>query len=270
MTTAFVLSGGGARGAAQVGLLRALSEQGIRPDLVVGSSAGAVNGSWFALHPDRLDDLWDVWRGLTKRGVFPGTVAGSVYQFVRYGHVHRIDSWREILEAHYGRERFEHAEIPLVAVTVRLADGRAVAHSSGPIAPVLCASTAVPGLFPPQLLNGERHVDGAVVEFLPVPTAIRFGARRIYALDLSDFQTGVGVTSGVLDRTGQIASTTWAASVIETARQRGVMVTRLRPPLGDIFDGRDFGHTERLIEAGYLYGRQVLAGDVRERFVVGG
>ena len=86
MPVVFALSGGGARAAAQVGVLRALAERDIVPDLVIGASAGAVNGAWYSLFPDGLDDLETVWLGLTKRRVFPGGVARNGYHLIRHGH----------------------------------------------------------------------------------------------------------------------------------------------------------------------------------------
>ncbi|HEV3311996.1 MAG TPA: patatin-like phospholipase family protein, partial [Chloroflexota bacterium] len=176
MPVAVALSGGGARGAAQVGVLRAFDEFGIRPDMVLGASAGAVNGAWYALRPGRLDDLAGVWLGLSKRGVFPGTPAHYAYNLARHGHVHRIESWAGILRKSFHDALIEEAVLPLTVLTVRLADGKVMTHDAGPLVPALMASTAAPGVFPPQRLGGELHVDGAVVEFLPIPTAVRQGA----------------------------------------------------------------------------------------------
>jgi predicted acylesterase/phospholipase RssA len=245
-------------------VLRALIEEGIQPDLVVGSSAGAVNGAWYALNPDGLDDLETIWRGLTQKRVFPGTVANYGYNLLRHGHIHRIEPWGSILDAHYGDKLFEATLIPFVAITVRMSDGAVVPHDRGPISPVLKASTAVPGLFPPQDLNGELHIDGAVVEFLPIPTAVRYGATRIYAVDSSHFPAD-GTAETAIDRAGQIAASAWVNLVLERARAAGVNVTRFRPPLGSLYDGRDFRHTERLLRDGYSHARQILAAyrDVR-------
>ncbi len=259
MTSAWVLSGGGARAAAQVGMMRALLEAGERPDLIVGASAGAVNGSWLALNPDNLDDLERVWLSLRTRKVFPGRAPTHAYNLLRHGYVHRIHAWRNILLRHFGEATFEDAVIRLVAVTVRLADGSVATHASGPVLPVLLASTAVPGLFPPQEIDGQVHVDGAVVEYLPVPTAVRLGADTMYAFDCSDFPEGDGRIGAAMDRGGQIAATAWVRLVLQNAAHQGVSVTHLRPPLGPIYDGRDFSQTRRLIDGGYDYVSRVLA-----------
>lgn len=258
-SVAIALSGGGARGAVQVGMLRALIERGIMPDMVIGASAGAVNGAWYALHPDRLDALEGVWLSLTRRGVFPGTIAHNAYNFMRHGHVHRSTSWQRILRNSFGEERIEDAPVPLTLLTVRLADGEVIRFQSGTVVPVLMASTAVPGLFPPQRLNGDIHVDGAVVEFLPIPTAVDMGATRIYALDCSAYPEGDGRSGLTMDRAAQIAATAWVRLVINEAHTRGVEVIRLRPPLSEVMDGRDFSQTRKLIRSGFEYASSVLA-----------
>jgi NTE family protein len=261
---AFVLSGGGARAAVQVGILRALIEGGIKPDMVVGASAGAVNGAWYALYPDRIDALEEVWLGLTKRGVFPGTPAHFAYNFIRHGHAHTINSWTRIVTRHFGQRRFEDAVVPLAALTVRLSDGEVEVWDRGPIVPVLAASTAVPGVFPPQMLNGKLHVDGAVVEFLPIPTAMRRGAGIIYALDCSAYPDDDGTRGMAMDRAAQIAATAWVRLVTERARAAGVVVHPFRPALGFLNDGRDFRQTTRLIDAGYDCAQRVLRAAAKE------
>lgn len=259
MTVAFALSGGGARAASQVGVLRALVERGIQPDLVVGASAGAVNGAWYSVFPDGLDDLAGVWLTLTKKGVFPGHVTRHGYNLIRHGYLHSFQAWGRILDAHYSHMRFEDAPIPFVALTVRLSDGQVVAHDNGLITPVLKASTAVPGLFPPQPLADGLHVDGAVIEFLPIPTAIKRGATHIYAIDSSAFPEWDGIEASAMDRCGQLAATAWVDLVVEQAMTKGISVTRLRPPSSRIHDGRDFRDTRRLMDDGYEYALAMLS-----------
>jgi NTE family protein len=256
---AFVLSGGGARGAAQVGMLAALHERGIAPALVLGTSAGAVNGAWYALYPHRLDELERVWRTLRTKMVFPGTPLHAAYNMLRYGYAHRVDGWARMLVEHFTDTRLEDAAIPLGVVAVRLADGEVTVFESGPIVPALLASTAVPGLFPPQRINGVLYVDGGVVEFLPIPSALKRAVTTIYALDCSDYPPGDGSKGLVVDRCSQIAATAWVRTVVAAAQAAGCQVHLLHPPLGDLDDARDFRHTARLIETGYEYARAALA-----------
>src|SRR5579864_7051099 len=84
----YAFSGGGARTAVQVGMLRALTEAGIRPSLVAGTSAGAVNAAWFALFPERQDRLEEIWLELRTRDIFPGGRLRILYNLARKGYVH--------------------------------------------------------------------------------------------------------------------------------------------------------------------------------------
>ena len=140
-----------------------------------------------------------------------------------------------------------------------------IAHDRGPISPVLKASTAVPGLFSPQPLDGELHVDGAVVEFLPIPTAIQRGASHIYAIDSSDFAGAPHSTRTAIDRCGQMAASAWVHREIHHATRQGVSVVHLRPPVGDMTDGRDFSQTARLLRTGYEHAVEQLARSVETR-----
>ncbi len=260
MSTALVLSGGGSRAAAQVGMLRAFHERGIQPDVIVAASAGAVNGTWYSLHPEQLSELERVWLALTRKQVFPGTVATFAYNFLRHGHIHSIKGWQRVLTAAFGNSRFEDCRIPMVAIAVRLADGAVVPFESGPVVPALLASTCVPGLFAPRYLDGSWFVDGAVVEYLPIPTAVARGADVIYAFDCSDYPEGSGIDGLAMDRSGQIASTAWVKLVVAAARAKGCEVHHLRPHLGPLHDARDFTHSARLIAEGYQCATAYLEG----------
>lgn len=237
-------------------MLRALQERGITPSLVLGSSAGAVNGAWYALYPQRMDDLERVWLTLRTRTVFPGTPLQVGYNFFRGGHAHHVGNWHRILLQHFSGCRIENAAYPLGVVAVRLSDGAVTVFNHGDVVRTLLASTAIPGLFPPQSVDGELYVDGGVVEFLPIPGAVARGADVVYALDCSDFPEGDGTAGLTVDRCGQIAATAWVERVVANARATGVRIHLLRPPLGNVLDGRDFQHSARLIAAGYEYARQ--------------
>src|SRR5690242_5332103 len=91
----FALSGGGARGATQAGALRALTEAGIWPTVVAGTSAGAVNAAWLALYPDRLDRLHEIWLRLRMKDVFPGGRTRMLLNMTRRGYVHHAGMWEE-------------------------------------------------------------------------------------------------------------------------------------------------------------------------------
>ena len=153
MTTAFVLSGGGSLGAVQVGMLQALADHGIEPDLLVGTSAGAMNAAWVAGHgtsAESLAGLAEVWAGLRRRQVFPIDVRTALRGLL--GHSPAVTSplgLRELVTACAGITRLEDAEIPLHLVTADLLTGKTVLVSSGSLVDGVLASAAIPGVFPP-------------------------------------------------------------------------------------------------------------------------
>ena len=186
--TAFVLSGGCSLGAIQVGMLQALLESGIRPDLLVGTSVGAINAAWIAGRPDRTGahDLGEIWRGLRRQDIFPlSPWAGALGLLGRSNHLVSNSGLRSVLEQHLPYARLEDAEVPVHVVTTDLKTGRAVVLSSGPAVPALLASTAIPGVFPPVTIGRRDLVDGGVANHTPVSAAIELGATRIYVLPIA-------------------------------------------------------------------------------------
>lgn len=182
---AFVLSGGGSLGAVQVGMLQALTASGVRPDLLIGTSVGALNAAWMGFWPDHDGalELGDVWLGLRRHDVFPlSPWSGARGLFGRSNHLISNSSLRTILEAHFRDVRLEEASVPVHVVTTDLKTGRAVTLSTGPAIPALLASTAIPGVFPPVAIGRRDLVDGGVANHTPITNAIELGATDIYVL----------------------------------------------------------------------------------------
>ncbi len=186
MTTAFVLTGGGSLGAVQVGMLQALAAHGIEPDLLVGTSAGAVNAAWVAAHGTSsasLDGLAGVWARLRRRDVFPldgrTLLRGVLGQSTALCSPRRLE---QLIAASAGIRTLEETRIPVHLVTADLLSGQAVAISSGPLVAGVLASAAIPGIFPPVLRNGRRLVDGGVADQTGVTQAVELGATSIFVL----------------------------------------------------------------------------------------
>ena len=157
MTTAFVLSGGGSLGAIQVGGLRALHEAGITPDLIVGSSAGAVNGGWLAGRPnlEGVLALATMWQGLSRAEVFPARpLLGLSGVLGRRRNVVPDRGLRRFLTAGLGFERLEEAPVPLAVVATDVLSGDDVLLSSGNAVEAILASCAIPGDLP---AGGDRR-----------------------------------------------------------------------------------------------------------------
>lgn len=182
--TAFVLPGGGVMGIIQVAQLEALLRAGIVPDLIVGTSVGALNGAAIAANPgfDGVDALRDVWMSLTAEDIFPGSRASRIWRILRHGdHLHPNDGIRALVQQVPVRS-FEELHIPLSVCAANLRTGGEHWFTSGPLAPAILASTAIPGVFPPVHINGEMFVDGGVVNNVPVSRAVELGASTIYVL----------------------------------------------------------------------------------------
>lgn len=182
---AFVLSGGSSLGAVQVGMLQALTEAGIRPDLLIGTSVGAVNAAWMAGQPDHegAQKLGEIWLGLRRQHIFPiSPWVGAAGLLGRCNYVIPNTNLRTVLERHVPFERLEEAAVPLHVITTELKTGRAAIMSSGPAIPALLASTAIPGIFPPVTIGRRDYVDGGVANHTPITAAIELGAKEIYVL----------------------------------------------------------------------------------------
>jgi NTE family protein len=184
---AFVLGGGGVFGAYEVGMLRALFEVGIRPDLVVGTSIGAVNGALVAADPGpgMIDRLAEVWTSIGAEGVFSGSVLGRISTLVRSRTaLHGNEGLRRLLDEHLPIALIE--DLPVRFQCVGAAGGGAAGgwFSHGPITSAVLASCAVPGLLPPVEIDGVHYVDGGLVNSIPVGRAVALGARTIYVLQV--------------------------------------------------------------------------------------
>jgi NTE family protein len=183
--TAFVLGGGGHLGAYEVGMLRALLEAGIEPDLVLGASVGAINGAVLAAGPgpEAVTRLETLWTGLNSGGVFEGGVFARLGTAARTRtHLYSNAVLREMLEADLPVARIE--ELPVRFQCVAASIERAAEHwfTRGPIVEAVLASCAVPGLLPPVAVDGEHFLDGGLVDSIPVGRAVALGARTIYVL----------------------------------------------------------------------------------------
>lgn len=186
---AFVLGGGGNLGAVQVGMLRALLEHRIVPDLVVGCSVGALNGAAFAQEPNfvgiaRLEQLWQTLEG---KDVMPSGWFTAVHLARRGVSVRDNTRLRRVIEGILAADRFEDLQIPFQCVATDLVAAKEVWFDRGALLEPILASSAIPAMFPPVDIDGVRYLDGAVVNDIPVSRAVALGARRIYVLHVGSF-----------------------------------------------------------------------------------
>ena len=186
VTTAFVLSGGGSLGAVQVGMLQALAAHDVRPDLLVGTSAGAVNAAWVAGHgmsPDSLGELADVWTGLRRGDIFPVDPRQMLRGLLgRSPGVASDASLRRLVRAHATIDDLRQARVPTHLVAADLLSGHQVLISAGDLVDGVLAGAAIPGILPPVERAGRHLVDGSVALHAGVSKAVDLGATVVYVL----------------------------------------------------------------------------------------
>lgn len=187
MTTAFVLGGGGVLGAVEVGMLRALFERDVTPDLVLGTSIGAMNGALVAREPDAavLPRLTELWSGASDVGRELGSPLRTVRTAVTSGtHLYDAEPLARRLAAELGDLTFE--ELPVTFQVCAASIERSAEHwfADGRVVDAVMASAAVPGLFPPAEVGGEHYLDGGIVNSVPVGRAVELGATRVFVLQV--------------------------------------------------------------------------------------
>jgi NTE family protein len=216
------LGAGVARGWAHIGALQELEAIGIRPDVVVGASIGAVVGGCFAA--GKLAALEHFARSLTKRNVF-GFIDVS---FSGRGLIGG-DRLRNRLESALGETRIEELPVRFAAVATEIGAGHEVWLKSGPLVEAMRASYALPGLFEPVRVNGRWLFDGAIVNPVPVNVARALGADRVIALSIGSEGAGRGATLAdpiVMDPPGDEPQEPRASGVIDSLRRRGLWLRR--------------------------------------------
>ena len=212
--TAFVLGGGGVLGAVEVGMLQALMELGVRPDLVVGTSVGALNGALVAHdpRPEVVVELRAMWQMAFSEGrVYRDGPVRQLRRAARTGtHLHSSEGLRRALQRALGDARFE--DLPVHFECCAASIERAAEHwfTSGPVVEAVVASAAVPGLLPPAEVDGEHFLDGGIVNSIPVGHAAALGAERLFVLQV-----------GRIDRPLQVPKRPWEVARVsfEIARR---------------------------------------------------
>jgi NTE family protein len=264
MTTAFVLSGGGSLGSIEVGMLLGLAEAGIVPELVVGTSVGAVNGGWVAARPDvvGIRQLADVWRGLSRKDVFPTRPVTGLLGFLGVrSNLVPATGLRRLLKDHLAYARLEDAPIPFHVVATDVLTGRDVLLSSGNAVDAIAASAAIPAIFPTVKVNGRELFDGGVVNNTPLSHAVALGAETIWVLP-----TGYACALPQPPR-GALAMALHALNLainqrlaLDVAAFEGKVELHLIPPLCPMtVSPADFSHSVELIERSHTATRKWLA-----------
>jgi NTE family protein len=198
MTTAFVLSGGGNRGPIEVGALQSLLEHGIRPDFIVGTSAGSINSAFLASRGADLaaiPGLAGAWRTATAAVAYPGGIPSAVWRVLRgRDSLFSSDGLRKLIEDNLppGVTTFGDLRCPLYTTATDLRSRRLYLFGEDKAAPLVdavLASASMPGIHPPVHYHELELVDGGIIATTPIGIAIEKGANLIYALNLGGDDT---------------------------------------------------------------------------------
>jgi NTE family protein len=185
-TVAFVLSGGASLGAIQVGMLHALYERGIVPDVIVGTSAGAMNGAFIASRPQTVataDALASVCRDLKRGQVFPLNPITGLLGFLGVrDHLVPASGLRRLISRNIQHGQLEDLPIPLHVVAVDVISGEELRLSHGSVVDAVLASVAIPGVVAPVRWEDRTLMDGGVANNTPISHAVELGAEQIYVL----------------------------------------------------------------------------------------
>ncbi len=268
---AWALSGGGNRGPVQVGAMRALFEAGITPNMLIGSSAGALNSAFLATDPtpSGVQRLSQIWLNTKSSDILPGNFLTYIWNVITGAD--GLNSNAAV--ANYvarnipsGIKTFGDLKIKLYITTADIETAQLYLYGDDPTAPLIDAvlsSSALPPVWPPVVLKGHQYVDGGVVANVPISVAIDKGADTIYALDLEG-----GAPYPVVHGVYNVASRTITVLVYQQLLRdleraiRFSKVTLHHIYLGDIFKGiplQDFSHTAEMIQRGYDRTRDYLA-----------
>ena len=253
MPTAFVLSGGGNLGAVQVGMLQALADRGIGPDLLVGTSVGAINAAFLAAGPSpaRIEELARIWVATRRSDIFPASPRAAVRAVTG-----RVNSFvdprplRRLLERTLAYGRIEDACWPLALVATEVTTGAEVVLRQGNVVDAVMASAAIPSVFPPVELDGHVLMDGGVVNNTAISVAGSLGADVIYVLPTGYACALPHPPASVLGMALHAVSLAIQRRLVaDTAEWQHRCTLRVVPPLCPVSVWpTDFSHTAELME----------------------
>lgn len=269
--TAFVLSGGASLGAIQVGMLRALYERGIAPDMIVGTSAGALNGAFIASRPqtpETADALGAIWRDLRRGQVFPVSPFTGLLGFLgARDHLVPDSGLRRLIARHVERDSLDELPLPLHVVAVDVMTGEELRLSSGSIVDGVMASASIPAVLPPVAWADRELMDGGVANNTPISHALELGAEQVYILPTGHACALEEPPRGALGMALHAISLLTHRRLIddiEKHRDDATLIV-LPPPCPLAVQPIDFGQAGTLIERGYADACEFLDSGGAER-----
>jgi NTE family protein len=268
---AFVLSGGASLGAVQAGMLRALYERGVAPDLIVGTSVGAINGAFIASRPptpETADELAEIWRSVRRGQVFPLRPLGGLLGFLgSRDHLVPQSGLRALVADHLEHQPLEQMPIPFHVVAVDVVTGEELLLSDGPTLAAVLASAAIPAVLPPVAWEDRGLMDGGVANNTPISHAIQLGAREIYVLPTGHacaLEEAPGSALGMALHALSLLAHSRLIADIELHRDRAKLVV-MPPPCPLSIQPIDFAHADELIDRSLADSRRFLDGGGAKR-----
>lgn len=253
-TVALVLGSGAARGFAHIGVIKSLESQGIRPNMVVGSSAGSVIAALYASGYSGLD--------LNRIGLNldEAAIADWAYPFAgRFGGLIKGDALQNMVNREVQNKTIEQMAIPLGIVATELQTGKGILFRRGDTGLAVRASCSVPGVFQPATIQGKEYVDGGLVAPVPVRYAQEMGANFIIAINISSDTSAFNSigTLGLLQQTISIMQQ--SINQYEIARADVVITPQLKQ-----MGSADFRARNAAILAGELAAQEKIA-EIKEK-----
>ncbi len=260
-STAFVLSGGGSLGAVQVGMLKALLEHDILPDVMVGSSAGALNAAVIAAYPSdsSVSRLEDIWFGMREEHIFPGGTLSQAWRLARRrNHLVTDKGVIDLIMRSLPVARFDELRIPIRIVATEVKTGEEHVFASGPLVRPLLASSAVPGVFPPVRIGEHVYIDGGVINNVPISHVAE--ADRVFVLMTRSSYAEPNLPKtpmGLMLRSFSIALGNRLKQDLAHYGQTTEIIVMPIPPIPHLRFG-DLSHTQNFIDSAYDISTQFL------------
>jgi NTE family protein len=254
----------------QVGMLWGLYEQNVAPDMLVATSAGALNAAFVASRQQSVPtarELSRIWRGLQRDDVFPVSPWNLISGLLgKRDHLVPDGAFRRLVEQHLQIADLADAQIPLHMVAFDLDRGAEVLLSEGPALDAVAASSAIPGVFPPVRVGERRLIDGGVVNNTPISHAVELGAERVYVLaprfpSAPSSRAAHGALSAAISGVGLLVGSRLEADIARYSSD--VELIMLPAPNPVEVQPTDFGHASRLIRDGLAATRRQLAQPVQ-------
>jgi NTE family protein len=237
---ALVLGGGAARGFAHVGVIRALEQEKIQIDMVIGTSVGSLIGAIYANDLNSFELEWTAF-ALDKDSLFD---YGILSAFAGMG-LAKGEKLEEFVKTKIATKNIENLKLPFAAVATDLNRGTRIVLDRGSVAMAVHASSAIPGVFEPVELQGRLLVDGGVLDNLPIAVAREKGADIVIAVDVSENVANFNITN-LVDVMLQAVNIMSSENVKYTKKEADVLIS---PAVGNVAM-LDFSQKKRCMQAG--------------------